>query len=103
MWLEGGNFDVSHKYKTGLLSIIFFSIFTLLCFISGAYLLYISWSDRQVKGSPFKVNVISSSDASRVVASGEGLKMGVMGQEIKSVIDTRRAGPGKKCPIHRVL
>ena len=54
------------------------------------------WSDRQVKGSPFKVNVISTSDASLVVCTGEGLKMGVMGQEIKSVIDTRRAGPGER-------
>ena len=37
----------------------------------GAYLLSIMWSDRQVKGSPFKVNVISLADASKVVAVGE--------------------------------
>ena len=36
----------------------------------GAYLLSIMWSDRQVKGSPFKVNVISLADASKVVAIG---------------------------------
>ena len=60
----------------------------------GAYLLNIMWSDRQVRGSPFKVNVVASSDASKVVCTGEGLKMGIMGKEIKSVIDTRRAGPG---------
>ncbi len=52
------------------------------------------WSDRQVRGSPFKVNVVASSDASKVICTGEGLKVGIMGREIKSVIDTRRAGPG---------
>ncbi len=61
----------------------------------GAYLLNIMWSDRQVRGSPFKVNVTAQSDASKVMCTGEGLKMGIMGKEIKSVIDTRRAGPGK--------
>ena len=66
-----------------------------LVYFSGAYLLNIQWSDRQVRGSPFKVNVTAQSDASKVVCTGEGLKMGIMGKEIKSVIDTRRAGPGK--------
>ena len=56
----------------------------------------IQWSDRQVRGSPFKVNVVAASDASKVVCTGEGLKVGIMGKEIKSVIDTRRAGPGMK-------
>ena len=53
------------------------------------------WSDRQVKGSPFKVNVTASSDATKVLCTGEGLKVGILGKEIKSIIDTRRAGPGK--------
>ena len=56
--------------------------------------MYIQWSDRDVRGSPFKVNVASKSDASRVAFSGEGLSTAVMGQEIKATIDTRRAGPG---------
>ena len=50
------------------------------------------------------MNVVAASDASKVVCTGEGLKVGIMGKEIKSVIDTRRAGPGmlnsscqKKC------
>lgn len=38
--------------------------------IAGAYLLDIMWADRQVKGSPFKVNITSSSDASKVVTFG---------------------------------
>ena len=54
----------------------------------------ILWSDRQVVGSPFKVNVGAASDANKVQCTGEGLKVGIMGHEIKSVIDTRRAGPG---------
>jgi hypothetical protein len=35
------------------------------------------------------------SDAAKVICSGEGLKMGIISKEIKSVIDTRRAGPGR--------
>jgi len=61
----------------------------------GAYLLSIMWSDRQVRGSPFKVTVTSQSDSSKVVCTGDGLKEGILGKEIKSVIDTRRAGPGE--------
>ncbi|XP_023932625.1 filamin-C [Lingula anatina] len=62
---------------------------------AGAYLLNIQWSHRQVKGAPFKVNVSAGGDASKVVASGEGLRTGIMSKEIKSIIDTRRAGPGE--------
>lgn len=36
-----------------------------------------------------------SGDASRVVCSGAGLQSGVVGREIRSWIDTRRAGPGE--------
>lgn len=36
-----------------------------------------------------------SGDASRVVCSGAGLQGGVVGREIRSWIDTRRAGPGE--------
>ncbi len=63
------------------------------------------WSDRQVRGSPFKVNVVAASDASKVICTGEGLKVGIMGREIKSTIDTRRAGPGElpflSCSVFR--
>ncbi|XP_066943284.1 filamin-A isoform X1 [Macrobrachium rosenbergii] len=63
--------------------------------LPGAYLLNVMWSDRQVRGCPLKVNVESVADASRVVCSGEGLRHGMVGHEIKSFIDTRRAGPGE--------
>ena len=45
-------------------------------------------------GSPFKVSVMSASDASKVVCSGEGLSCIVLGREGSALIDTRAAGPG---------
>jgi len=63
--------------------------------LPGAYLLNVMWSDRQVRGCPLKVIVESVADASRVICSGEGLRHGVVGREIKSFIDTRNAGPGE--------
>ncbi|PSN34738.1 hypothetical protein C0J52_17746 [Blattella germanica] len=50
---------------------------------------------RQVKGCPLKVAVTAVADASRVVCSGDGLRVGTVGKEIRSFIDTRRAGPGE--------
>jgi filamin len=49
---------------------------------------------RQVKGCPLKVAVTAVADAGRVVCSGDGLRVGTVGKEIRSFIDTRRAGPG---------
>lgn len=49
---------------------------------------------RQVKGCPLKVTVTSTVDASKVVCSGDGLKWGIIGKEIKSFIDTRKSGSG---------
>lgn len=63
--------------------------------IPGAYLLSIKWNERQVGDSPYKVNVGMNSDPSKVIVSGDGIKMGVIGQDIKALIDTRRAGPGE--------
>lgn len=63
--------------------------------VPGAYLLNVMWSDRQVRGCPLKVNVERVADASRVICSGEGLRHGMVGNDIKSFIDTRRAGPGE--------
>ena len=63
--------------------------------VPGAYLLSIKWNDKQVGDSPYKVNVGMNTDPQKVVVSGEGIKMGVYGQDIKALIDTRRAGPGE--------
>lgn len=62
-------------------------------------LMTVSWNGRQLKGCPLQINVTSAADASRVICSGDGLKHGIVGQEIRSFIDTRRAGPGKD-PFH---
>ena len=57
--------------------------------------LTVRWNGRMVKGCPLTVAVGSAVDASKVLCSGEGLRNGVVGREIKSWIDTRRAGPGE--------
>ncbi|XP_076033181.1 filamin-A-like isoform X8 [Oratosquilla oratoria] len=63
--------------------------------VAGVYLLNVMWADRQVRGCPLKVAVDSVADASKVVCTGDGLRHGMVGKEIKSFIDTRRAGPGE--------
>lgn len=49
---------------------------------------------RQVKGCPLKINVTGVCDASKVLCTGDGLGIGTVGKDIRSFIDTRRAGPG---------
>lgn len=63
--------------------------------IPGAYLLNIKWNERQIGDSPYKVSVGMNSDPSKVIVSSEGIKTGLLGQDIKTIIDTRRAGPGE--------
>ncbi|CAG2067871.1 unnamed protein product, partial [Timema podura] len=63
--------------------------------VAGSYLLNVMWSDRQVRGCPLKVAVTAVADAGRVLCSGDGLRVGTVGKEIRSFIDTRRAGPGE--------
>jgi len=60
----------------------------------GAYLLTVLWSGQHVHGSPFKISVMSTSDASKVVCSGDGLTNIVLGREGSVLVDTRTAGPG---------
>ncbi|XP_033250823.1 filamin-C-like isoform X2 [Drosophila miranda] len=62
---------------------------------TGTLTLSVKWNGRLVKGCPLTVAVGSSMDASKVIASGEGLRHGIVGKDIKSWIDTRRAGPGE--------
>ena len=59
---------------------------------SGTYLLNVTWAGRLVKECPLKVIVEPPSNATKVVCSGEGLRAGTMGKEIKCVVDTRAAG-----------
>lgn len=61
----------------------------------GTYLLNALWAGKQVKGCPLKVSILPRCDASRVHVSGEGLKGGAIGRDLKVFIDTTRAGPGE--------
>lgn len=61
----------------------------------GSYFLSVLWAGRPVKGCPLTVEARGGADASKVLCSGEGLRQGVVGREIRSWIDTRRAGPGE--------
>lgn len=63
----------------------------------------VSWNGRQLKGCPLQITVTSAADASRVICSGDGLKHGIVGQEIRSFIDTRRAGPGTSLTFQNIL
>ncbi|KAK6008917.1 Filamin/ABP280 repeat protein, partial [Ostertagia ostertagi] len=62
----------------------------------GTYELHILWNGTHVKGSPFKVNAdTSSSPAELISVDSTSLKIGIINEDIKTVIDTRRAGPGQ--------
>jgi filamin len=67
--------------------------------LPGIYLLNIIWSDKELHGSPFKVNVLSNINpnhsSSKVICSGDGLEMGIVGKEMKCFIDTRHTKPGE--------
>ncbi|XP_071159080.1 filamin-B-like isoform X4 [Mytilus edulis] len=63
--------------------------------IPGAYLLNITWNNRQLRGSPYKVNVIGAFYPNKVTVSGEGLTGGIAGRSLNVTIDTRKAGPGE--------
>lgn len=63
--------------------------------IPGAYLLNITWNNRQLRGSPYKVNVIGAFYPNKVTVTGEGLSGGIAGRSLNVTIDTRKAGPGE--------
>ncbi|KAK3094337.1 hypothetical protein FSP39_000435 [Pinctada imbricata] len=63
--------------------------------VPGAYLLHITWNGRQLRGSPYKVNVIGAFYPNKVQVSGEGLRGGILGRSMEVFIDTRKAGPGE--------
>lgn len=61
----------------------------------GTYLLNVLWSGRQIKGCPLKITAESGGVNKAVVCSGDGLRVGTLGKDIRSFIDTRKAGPGE--------
>ena len=70
------------------------SLTYLLTYLTGAYLLSISWGNYQIPGSPFKVSVGCCNDASKVTVSCEGLECAQLGQDVCVIVDARRAGSG---------
>ncbi|XP_077987433.1 filamin-A-like [Glandiceps talaboti] len=62
---------------------------------AGAYLLHLTWSDKQVEGSPFKVSIAETAHAEKVTVTGSGVREGIVGQPMRAIIDTRDAGPGQ--------
>ena len=61
----------------------------------GTYLLNVLWSGRQIKGCPLKIQAESGGVNKAVICSGDGLRFGTLGKDIRSFIDTRKAGPGE--------
>jgi filamin len=68
---------------------------TYVALAEGTYTLNVLWDGKQVAGCPITVNIASGCDASKVVCTADSLKGGVLGEEIKTFIDTRKAGPGE--------
>ncbi|XP_070539365.1 filamin-A-like isoform X2 [Ptychodera flava] len=62
---------------------------------AGAYLLHLTWSDKQVEGSPFKVSIAQTARAEKVTVTGNAVREGIVGQPMRSIIDTKDAGPGQ--------
>lgn len=72
--------------------------------LPGGFLLYVHWSRMLVPGCPHKVTVTSKGDVTKVTVSGEGLRGGIAGHELKVFVDTKEAGPGEitaTCSSHR--
>ncbi|XP_012935156.2 filamin-C [Aplysia californica] len=60
----------------------------------GAYLLYVNWNEKPLRGSPFKVDVREPAKPHKVTASGNPTNA-IMGKDLEMKIDPRHAGPGQ--------
>ncbi|GFR82088.1 filamin-C [Elysia marginata] len=60
----------------------------------GAYLLYVNWNDKPLKGSPYKVAIREPSRPDRVVVTLERPNT-VLGEDLEMRVDPRNAGPGQ--------
>ncbi|RUS80145.1 hypothetical protein EGW08_012102, partial [Elysia chlorotica] len=60
----------------------------------GAYLLYVNWNDKPLKGSPYKVAIREPPRPHQVTASLDK-PHAVMGQDLEMKVDPRNAGPGQ--------
>jgi filamin len=63
--------------------------------VGGNYELQVHYEDRHVHGSPSKVHIQSyNSTAELIKVDAHTLKLGIIGEEVKTVIDARKAGAG---------
>ena len=61
----------------------------------GDYELHVLVDGEHVKDSPFPVNILSHSSPSELVeVDQKSLKLGIINEEVKTIIDTRKAGSG---------
>ncbi|KAK3780575.1 hypothetical protein RRG08_037514 [Elysia crispata] len=60
----------------------------------GAYLLYVNWNDKPLKGSPYKVAIREPARPHQVMAT-LGKPNAVLGEDLEMRIDPRNAGPGQ--------
>lgn len=63
--------------------------------VAGAYSVNVLWDGKQVAGCPIEVSVTGGCDPTKVVCTADTLKGAILGEEIKTFIDTRKAGPGE--------
>uniref|UniRef100_A0A0N5AN33 Filamin-A n=1 Tax=Syphacia muris TaxID=451379 RepID=A0A0N5AN33_9BILA len=64
--------------------------------ISGTYELQVLWDGEHVNGSPFRVFVDQNVSVAELIhVDTSTLKIGIINEDIKTLIDTRRAGPGQ--------
>ncbi|VDD87374.1 unnamed protein product [Enterobius vermicularis] len=64
--------------------------------IPGSYELQVLWNSHNVNGSPFLVHVDHNISAAELIhVDTNTLKIGIINEDIKTLIDTRRAGPGQ--------
>ena len=61
---------------------------------TGRYMLHVRWNGADIKGSPFKVKVMSPPRPDLVRASGPGLEDGFVGQEGNFTVETADGGAG---------
>lgn len=60
----------------------------------GNYLMNVMSNETHIGGSPFELRVGLSPDPSKVIMNADEIKAGVFGSEIRTLIDTKNAGPG---------
>ena len=61
----------------------------------GHYLINVKHDSIHVPGSPFEIKIGMNPDPSKIIFNKDDLKTPILGQEIKTTIDTKRAGPGE--------